>query len=327
MIIALLALAFAMIVGGLLAALFGWDIVLIERGWTMVIAGSFTAGCGALLLGITAVVSKLNRIQSELSRLQVGFDEELREEAPSSATGLSMAALAGGLLGGGTLGGDKAADENESAKQPDLPLFSNDDMLETPAEREEFKDEQEASKESGILPPFPPRTTADDADRRDIEEESEIKVPDFLLADRVRDNYGEPRNSSTETSLFADEPRLDELEDEQRDDRDHSEHLEPLAEPVPTYEPEPEPAREPQPAPAEEETVAPEEPAQEDSADEEPRSGSTIIGTYNSGENTYVMFADGSIEAQTPRGVFRFQSLDELKAFIASGGEGENPAT
>jgi hypothetical protein len=34
------------------------------------------------------------------------------------------------------------------------------------------------------------------------------------------------------------------------------------------------------------------------------------------------MFSDGSIEAETPNGVFRFASLDELKDFIASGGEG-----
>jgi hypothetical protein len=34
------------------------------------------------------------------------------------------------------------------------------------------------------------------------------------------------------------------------------------------------------------------------------------------------MFSDGSIEAETPQGNFRFASLDELKAFIAAGGEG-----
>jgi hypothetical protein len=47
----------------------------------------------------------------------------------------------------------------------------------------------------------------------------------------------------------------------------------------------------------------------------------TVIGTYNSGGNAYVMFSDGSIEADTPTGRYTFQSLDELKDFIASGGE------
>jgi hypothetical protein len=46
-----------------------------------------------------------------------------------------------------------------------------------------------------------------------------------------------------------------------------------------------------------------------------------VIGTYSSGGNSYVMFSDGSIEAETPDGFHRFHSLDELKDFIASGGE------
>jgi hypothetical protein len=33
------------------------------------------------------------------------------------------------------------------------------------------------------------------------------------------------------------------------------------------------------------------------------------------------MYSDGSIDAQTPNGNFQFASLDELKSFIAEGGE------
>ncbi|GJE50561.1 hypothetical protein GOFOIKOB_3610 [Methylobacterium tardum] len=47
----------------------------------------------------------------------------------------------------------------------------------------------------------------------------------------------------------------------------------------------------------------------------------TVVGRYASGGNTYVMFEDGSIEAETPRGRFTFASLDELKAFVDGGGE------
>jgi hypothetical protein len=52
----------------------------------------------------------------------------------------------------------------------------------------------------------------------------------------------------------------------------------------------------------------------------------TVVGTYSSGGNTYVMYSDGSIQAETPTGLFRFDSLDELKAFIAAGGESVPPA-
>ncbi len=33
------------------------------------------------------------------------------------------------------------------------------------------------------------------------------------------------------------------------------------------------------------------------------------------------MYADGSIDAKTPEGDYHFASLDELKTFIAEGGE------
>lgn len=46
----------------------------------------------------------------------------------------------------------------------------------------------------------------------------------------------------------------------------------------------------------------------------------TVVGTYSSGGNTYIMYSDGSIRAETPTGLYRFDSLDELKAFIAAGG-------
>lgn len=47
----------------------------------------------------------------------------------------------------------------------------------------------------------------------------------------------------------------------------------------------------------------------------------TVVGRYASGGNTYVMFENGSIEAETPQGRFTFASLDELKAFVDGGGE------
>ncbi|MXQ14497.1 hypothetical protein [Microvirga makkahensis] len=321
MIIALLALASAMIVGGLLAAFFGWDIVLIERGWTMVIAGSFSAGCGALLLGITAVVSKLARIQSELVRLQIGFDEAARDEASSSSTGLSTAALAGGLLGGGML--DRGEAKDQDVAQPDLPLFPQEDRFKSAVESRE-SGREEAEKLGERLLPFPPKTSSDETGRRDEDGEGEVKVPDFLLAERGGETYVETRRTPAEAALFGDEPRLDEPEEESRDEPVGDDLRE--ASPEPATDHAPEPGSEP--AAAREETAASDEESRGEAAEEAPRSAATIIGTYNSGDNTYVMFSDGSIEAQTPTGVFRFQSLDELKAFIASGGEGGgSPAT
>ncbi|MBS7698436.1 MULTISPECIES: hypothetical protein [unclassified Chelatococcus] len=52
----------------------------------------------------------------------------------------------------------------------------------------------------------------------------------------------------------------------------------------------------------------------------------TVVGTYSAGGNLYVMFSDGSIEAETSRGTYRFRSLDELKAYVAASEEGGESA-
>ena len=43
-----------------------------------------------------------------------------------------------------------------------------------------------------------------------------------------------------------------------------------------------------------------------------------VLGAHEFGGNRYVMYTDGSVEAETPDGSFRFSSLDELQAALAS---------
>ena len=45
---------------------------------------------------------------------------------------------------------------------------------------------------------------------------------------------------------------------------------------------------------------------------------SAVIGRYESEGTSYVMYADGSIDAQSQAGVYRFASMAELKSFIES---------
>lgn len=53
----------------------------------------------------------------------------------------------------------------------------------------------------------------------------------------------------------------------------------------------------------------------------EPPPAPTVVGRYASGGNAYVMFSDGSVQADTPSGRHRFNSLEELRSFVAAGGE------
>ncbi|MCB5176330.1 hypothetical protein [Microvirga lenta] len=328
MIIALFALAVAMIVGGLLAAFLGWDIVLVERGWTMVIAGSVFAASGALLLGIAAAVSKLSRIQGELARLHADLnDDEAGASlptaqpslAPAAAGGLSLAALSGGLFG--SRSAEAAPEPEPRTEQPPLPLFpeapeSNLDRDRDfePGPAADSRDEAPADLFQPMEPRVYPEAPREPERVAEEEEAPEVRVPDFLIADRYREAvYTEIEDPETDETLYApgpDEARSEEEEqpsaapeeeEERREARGFDETEEPVTETAPEED-----------AAADEETRA-------DAGD----SASTIVGTYNSGDNRYVMFSDGSIEAQTPQGVFRFNSLDELKEFIASGGEGD----
>jgi hypothetical protein len=317
MIIALLALALAMILGGLLAAFFGWDIVLVERGWTMVIAGSVTAASGALLLGIAAVVSRLTKIERRVSELQAGFEGNEFGMSPRAPGAIAGAGLAGGLAAAEAAG---AYEERTDENQPTLPLFDEQERREL----DELEDkptvavaEWPEGRDAAPVIPFPPRTSPAALPAHD-EPEQDLKVPDFLLADRQRND--EQDHLFAEPGLDVDGREQDDEREPEGQDRDRSD--EPL-EPVSELEPQAETRRDDEPDAAE----ADQEAFAEDEATSGEESPATIIGTYNSGDNKYVMFSDGSIEAQTPSGTFRFQSLDELKEFIAAGGEGNSSAS
>lgn len=320
MIIALLALALAMIVGGLLAAFFGWDIVLVERGWTMVIAGSVTAASGALLLGIAAAVAKLAKIESRLSQLRSGFGEDALPGASKTSPDLSLATLSGGVAAGAT---SAEADEDrraEDAQQPTLPLFEDDDKREPAEDEVKAAEWPEEPRVYEPVVPFPPRTspsTTLSPEPSREEDEPDMKVPDFLLAERRRDADEEPRviDGSDIYHRDLDVPELEPREHEKSDERQ-----EPAVEAVADREPEPDH----EPAGA---TDLGREEESEDEAASDASHPPVVVGTYNSGDNRYVMFSDGSIEAQTPSGVFRFKSLDELKEFIAAGGEGSSSSS
>ena len=51
----------------------------------------------------------------------------------------------------------------------------------------------------------------------------------------------------------------------------------------------------------------------------EPEGPPTVVGSYTAAGSLYVMYSDGSIEAQTDSGVVHFPSLDALKAHVAKG--------
>ena len=73
-----------------------------------------------------------------------------------------------------------------------------------------------------------------------------------------------------------------------------------------------------EPVLSESETSKTEVPAREGvgSVLETPESPPTLIGRYSSGGTNYLIFGDGSIEAETAEGRFRFASMGDFKRYL-----------
>ena len=49
----------------------------------------------------------------------------------------------------------------------------------------------------------------------------------------------------------------------------------------------------------------------------------TLVGRYTSGGANYMIFSDGSIEAETDEGAFKFASMGDFKQFLTDGNKGK----
>jgi hypothetical protein len=339
MVIALFALAVAMVVGGLAAIVQGYEIVLLERGWTLVISGSVFAAGGALLAGVAMAVARLGQIRTELVRTRETFGR-MQPPVPHSPA-FEPAAIPPALLAEDLSDeGAKPVQQDEEA-QPTLPLFMRprDEVV----DREPVRDAPFAGDErpSAELPPERDVPVEPALDRDEVVEPAppsnvrKLSLPRYLF------------ERKSPQSAAPDEPRHDDVATVPAPEPVDGRNEPPLEPPVEVRtERQTAPAEEPGPVfpavRAEEEPTPPlpvfppvlppaaapveREPELELPPAPPPERPAAVIGTYNSGDNRYIMFADGSIEAETPDGTFKFGSLDELKEFIAAGGEGGSRA-
>ena len=54
----------------------------------------------------------------------------------------------------------------------------------------------------------------------------------------------------------------------------------------------------------------------------EPEAPPTLVGRYSAGGADYMIFSDGTIEAETEHGAFKFASMGDIKAYLAGGKDG-----
>ncbi|AWB25030.1 hypothetical protein DA075_22690 [Methylobacterium currus] len=298
-------LALLMLIGGVAAMVQGIPFVRLEVGWTMVIAGTVGASGGAMLLGITAAVARLARIERALT-----------ERAPA-ARGVAEQTFvdpAPAEVGAAPV----RASRSEPVMPPILPPIAFPPAPEPrPAGPTGF--DGGAALAAGTTVAAAGLAASELRLTRAEDRDLPAKGPE---ASRHEPMPQEPISQEplSQEPLLHEPAHHEPLPLPAEDPRSDAGGMHDAAAPPPPPAP---PA--PEPAPPMPEPVAeaprPEEPPHEELPLEEPP-GKTVIGTYDSGGNTYTMYADGTIDAETPAGRFHFASIEELKAFRGAGGEG-----
>lgn len=284
----LLAVGALMSLAGAVAAFNGYSIIQVEQGWSSVIAGATLFSGGIVTIGLALVTRALGQLQAALPRAAAdqAATTDLRE--PAFAPPLPETTKAEPAAEG------YAPQLTESHETLDsLPADTYSTHHAVP---ESFPPAEPVAEPSRpTLPAATSPSLSDDWFDRAFAELDEA-VPETTTGQR-----GRSETKSTTSSLLgrARDSARDSLREAAREP-----HREPVREPAR------EQAREPAYAAAEVEAPVPDV--------GEPAPSSAIIGRYEADETSYIMYADGSIEAQTHSGVYRFASMAELKAFIES---------
>jgi hypothetical protein len=331
-----LALGAFLSIGGALSIFHGAGIVEVERGWTGVIAGATALTGGIMTIALGLILKALLELRPMLanrlavaappSDVTVAHDFDSRTADPSIAppvgepTSLMTAELESDMLAAILAPSETASEAErpfgapaERPKARSLPIAEtfapaphdhdatpydsaaaarspDPEVVEPPApepepvaEKSRFKINFNKRQPPASLPPEP----------KPVEEPEEPAMDDWL--DRAFSALDkEPPLAPTSPSRHPDEGELVTAEHAMA-------HAEPAPAAVAEAEPEPtHPFHEPEPAQHE----------------PPPPATSAVIGRYEADGTSYIMYADGSIEAQSDAGVYRFNSMTELKTFI-----------
>jgi hypothetical protein len=306
MVLPLYVVSLFLVAGGGAAALYGADTIRTETGATLAVAGVAMACAGLLMFALTACLAELRRIRrlveaGEGLASRAPFPVPVTPGAPASLAPAAAAAAAVAIAAAEAL---PPASPPEPAPPPPppepLPVTLPVTMPEPKPEAPETVDLAPALRETERV-----LGRNDEVDGFGWEPERPAHGPDSAPADEAP--QGEPEAPHAEPAAA------------QREDVEPAPHS--VEEPAPAPELQPDGPDEADRGPDHEEPSA--GPAMETLVLETPAERK-LVATYTSGENTYFMYSDNAIEAETPHGRFRFASMDELRVFVETG-EGGMP--
>lgn len=264
---------------------YGNSVIAVERGWSAFIGGSVLFAGGI----VTAAVGLAIHVLVDLRRLLAAAPGPV---APGTAA----------LDAGSATFDAPHPDPELSAPVASLaaavpPLF--------PATAEEPRPEPHPDRHGDAPPdtaPVPVDTYRDAAFERAAAEPASWRAEAALDATPPATEPREDADAPPTVPTLSGAADPTDLARPDRHDTPEAEPLPPTATTVATAA-----AAEPEPGAAAPEAVTV-------AAREAP--ASAVIGRYESEGTSYVMYADGSIDAQSSAGVYRFASMAELKRFI-----------
>jgi hypothetical protein len=303
---ALFVLGMILIVVGGYFLFSGSNIIEVERGWASVISGTTALTGGIITLGLAGVVKSLE----DLRRLwAAGVERSVAGVAFQEVRVPAVAAIDIPVAPDFSRAEAEAISPFEvevEADEPPLPPAPEviPNPLPSPSIRErprltpQFERSQDTAEPSAAIAAL----------RQRVADDFSLNWPSFNQRPEPAPEPPTPIESAPVEPTPDPEPvtppplHLDDL------DLDEPELLRHEAEATETLEPETETEAEPVPAPVEFATAE----ADGSSASEAPKP--KAIGRYEADGTVYVMFADGSIEAQSAEGTRHFKSMAELKA-------------
>jgi hypothetical protein len=288
---ALLAVGLLLIAVGGYFVYTGSNIIEIERGWSAVIAGTTLLSAGIVTLALAAVVKSLDDLKQALAGGEIGV-------AKSAAPPLPSALVAEGRPNFDPMPTAAKAVGVPVAEAPgETPVEAAPDVIPSPLGKERPR----LTPRFGPPPIQPPPSPAIAGLRRRLAEDLDLGLSDFdppPIAPTHEPITPGPTSALSPPPLdfdpYADAHRPHEaaMDDELEHDAFETEHGPPPLD----------------------ETEAPLAPEPDFAASPKPKA----IGRYEADGTVYVMFADGSIEAQSADGTRYFKSMADLKAAFQS---------
>lgn len=336
--------------GGAYAIYFGYGIVDIERGWATLIAGATALSGGIITVALALVLRRLGAIRTLLtweeseeaeSPGEIEGDERRVEAGASDARNESLARKESLERAPSSRPSRGAAERAAPAEAPTpssagpVPVQAPARPSETAAARVSAEDIRRLVAERirarqpadvGFAGVARAAQAEPPAWRERVlhQEESKLRpasvfpfseAPSGFPAEASRAPFPHAKFAEGQTQPSDHQPPSDQFL------ADDSLQAQPFQGKAPAQElPREEPARAPFP-----DLAGWDRPADgESEIDSVETRGLAIIGRYDSDGTTYIMYSDGSIEAQSDRGVLHFESMVELKEFMEAQGRPSN---